>query len=155
MSVSTDGQICFGILFEESFEFPWDLSPWDGEYEDWWRDMNGYEPPFNLYDSRGNYLDGIEPSKDRIHEYYAARREFDKARPFPVELVNVCSCDFPIYILAAPGTFIYAARGYPKELGVTDLAVKTTNVDALYAFCKKYGIETEASAKWYLSGYWG
>jgi len=33
MTVSTDGQICYGILFGEDAIFPWDDEKWDSEIE--------------------------------------------------------------------------------------------------------------------------
>jgi hypothetical protein len=142
MTTSTDGQICFGVLFEEGYEFPWDEDPWNGNSEAWWRDVNGYKPPFEMYNADGDYLGGVRPSQEKIDAYYAHRREWNKAHaPLPVEEVNVCSGDYPIYILAVPGTVKTAGRGYPVEIGVTDLAVK---IDAADAF-----------ATWYLSSFWG
>ena len=103
MSQSTDGQICFGIAFPEGFEFPW-----GDDSEKWWRTINGYKPPFKLYtDDNEDYLDELgnvtrERPEKRIDAYYEAQRRWDAKHPFPVLLVNYCSGDYPMWILAVP-----------------------------------------------------
>lgn len=46
MSTSTNGEICYGILFEEGYEFPWN----DGEMIEWWEDKpnSSSSLPFEL-----------------------------------------------------------------------------------------------------------
>lgn len=53
MSTSTDGQICFGVVFEEDYEFPWDD---ENNFEKWWQTVNGFKPSFEIYDDKGEYL---------------------------------------------------------------------------------------------------
>ena len=36
MGISTDGQICFGVLFEEGYEFPWDCEEYAYDIYIWW-----------------------------------------------------------------------------------------------------------------------
>ena len=99
MITSTDGQICYGVAFEEGFEFPWG----DGEIEDWWSyTVHGFNPSFELFDADGNYLNGREPSKDEIRRYFEERQVFDAAHSLPVSLVNYCSGDYPMYALVVP-----------------------------------------------------
>ena len=155
MTTSTDGQICFGILFEDGFEFPWDTDSWEGNVENWWLDVNGYESPFVLFDAQGDWLDGIQPEEDKIGEYYTHRRVFQKEHPFPVKLVNVCSGEHPIYILAVPGTCKSASRGYPQEFDPSLLTITLLQLDTLYRFCIEYEILASDIAKWWLSSYWG
>jgi len=54
MGISTNGQLHFGIKFEDGFEFPWDFddemkSSWrSDDIEHWWREVNGFiNPKFN------------------------------------------------------------------------------------------------------------
>ena len=42
MGVSTDGQICFGIAFEECTEFPWDSEEYDGDIDAWWLSLSSF-----------------------------------------------------------------------------------------------------------------
>lgn len=110
MGVSTDGQICYGILFEEGVEFPWDDERFDGDMDDWWLfEVLKFRHSFEIYDPDGNYIDGTRPSQERISEYYNESREFLKANPCPVTKVTHCSCDYPMCILAVPHTFKYAS----------------------------------------------
>ena len=155
MGISTDGQICYGVLFEDDYEFPWDAEEYGGDIEAWWRAVNGYQPPFELYDSDGNYLDGIEPPQMRIDAYFGARHEWDEQHAVPVARVNACSGDHPLYIVAVPSTVRKAYRGWPETFNPTDLQVDSTAVDELCEFCDKYGLAYQGEPAWYLSSYYG
>jgi hypothetical protein len=158
MGQSTNGQICFGILFPEDYKLPWK----DSSEEDWWRTVNGYKPPFELYNSQGEYLNGKKPPQSEIDQYYQAQREFDDNNPFPFELVNYCSLDCPMYILAIKESVKTAYRGYPEEISPQTLVEQYEWKTQLNDFAEKY-INTSESAeeeidltpKWYLSSYWG
>ncbi len=151
MGVSTNGQICFGLLYEEGFEFPWNE---DGqELEDWWRDVCEYKPSKEVYDSKGDHLPGI--GKADIDAYYAERRAWDEAHPCPVAEVNVCSGDCPIYILAIPSTVKTARRGYPEVLAPDlDFQFKPGAREAFLSFIQAYELQTDAVPAWYLSSLW-
>ena len=125
MGVSTDGQICFGILFDEGFEFPWDSNEFEGDIEGWWTfDVLEFRHSFEIFTPEGEYLGGERPPEERITEYFRERREFTERNPeLPVELVNCCSGDCPMYILAIPKTCYSASRGYPEELDPQKLTV--------------------------------
>ena len=154
MTVSTDGQICYGVLFDEGYEFPWEEECSDG-IEDWWCSICKYEPPFELYDARGEYIDGRRLSDERIHKYHANRRVFIERHPLPVSLVNVCSSDYPIWILAIPSTVRCANRGYPKTFEPSVLVVSEDKVDILLRFCEEHGLEYTGEPQWWLSSCWG
>jgi len=152
MGTSTNGEICYGIICDEGAEFPWDER---GEIEEWWLlDVLKYKSPFELYDHKGQYINGVVPSKDKLSEYYDHRHSFLKANPLPVELVNYCSLDYPIYILAVPGSIKRASRGYPIVFDPAKLTVSFDQVQALLDFCEDHGIEV-GEAGWVLSSYWG
>lgn len=155
MSVSTDGQICFGIALGEGIELPWEDEDGDGYIESWWRDVQGYKPPFEMYNDRGSYIGGVTPSEEKHREYYDHQYAFEKTHPLPVELVNYCSGDYPIYILAVPDSVKCAGRGYPKLFDPAELTVTKAEVDALLEFCADYGIEYDGEPQWWLSSYWG
>ena len=154
MTISTDGQICYGIPFDESCEFPWDDKRWDG-IEDWWLyEVCGYTNPFELY-INGGYIDGIRPPEEEIDQYHKTMIGFQVKHPCPITLVNYCSCDAPMYILAVPSSIIVANRGYPKHIDVTRLVVSNQEIDALFEFCREHNLYGLASPKWWLSSYWG
>lgn len=165
MGVSTDGQICFGVAFPEGFEFPWDKTA-DGDYERWWRGQLGYKPPFELYGPDGEYIAGQKPSDARVTEYFKHKRDFDEANPLPVRVVNYCSGECPMYILAILEPFLKNSRGFPIGFDPSTLRVTEDQVGKLKAFIETY-VEVEKDAleyfdgdktltpKWYLSSYWG
>lgn len=162
MSISTDGEICFGILTKEEFEFPWDADEYDGDIEKWWiYKICGHKNPFEIYDDKGNYLDGEQPSEDKIFTYHKSRREYLKENPLPVELVNYCSADYPMYLLSVPKTSLRCERGYPTVFDPNKLVVSREQIEKLVSFCKKYcsGGEYDSpldfAPKWYLTSYWG
>ena len=143
MGITSDGQISFGILFEEDYEFPWYD---DTEIENWWRIQQGYVNPFKIYTSDGNYINDIEPSSEEFNMYFNYRDKFDKAHPIPV------------FILAIPSTIKTCSRGYPEIIEPTD-SNRRYNKDymdkLLLEFCKTYSLQHENPPKWYLSSYLG
>jgi len=156
MTVSTDGQICYGILFGEDVKFPWDTEEWQDDIEEWWTyEVCGYKNPFELYDDDGNYLDDIWATEEKIDEYYDRKFKFQETHPLPVSLVNYCSGDFPLYILTLPQTIKIAKRGYPEILNSQNFVVSKEEKDSLLSFCFKHGIAISSDPQWYLSSYWG
>jgi hypothetical protein len=157
MSVSTDGKICFGSLFEEGFEFPWDkYKDNPGDIEDWWiYEVLGYKNPFEIYDENGEYINGERPDENRVDEYYKCRREFLMGNQVPVELVNCCSCDCPIYIISIPGSKQRCSRGYPIEIDFEKMFVSDEQKKALIEFIETYITTTDyEEPKWYLASLW-
>ena len=151
MSSSTDGTICFGVMIDDETELPWDES---GDWEVWWRKVNGYKPPFEIFDKNGNYLDGKEPAEGKVDEYFDSQEKWDKKNPFPVELVNACSDSAPVWILAVKESCLTASRGFPEVFSPLKLMATPKEVEDLMAFCKKYKIKTKGKTVWYLSSYW-
>jgi len=156
MTVSTDAQICFGIAFDEETEFPWSGEEWDDDIETWWiYAIQEYQPPFEIYDTNGEYLESVKPSDERICEYYRTKHTFKVDHPLPVELVRHCSGDFPMYILAVPRTVKVVSRGYPEEIKPSEMVVTEDERQLLITFCEEHNIETEEGPRWWLSSMWG
>jgi hypothetical protein len=155
MGVSTDGQICFGVAFDEGFEFPWDAEQFDGDPQRWWRSVNGYSNPnWDPFDEHGNYKPGVTHDDPRRKTFWQHGWDWDKANPVPIILVNYCSGDVPMYIVAVPGPNLSCSRGYPEAFDPSTLTV-TEEAAVLTEFLTKYEIEFEGPPKWYLSSYWG
>lgn len=153
MGTSTDAQICYGIQFEEDFEFPW-----GDDLEEWWvNNVLGYSPPFEVYDQSGNYIGGNEPPKEIIIEYFSARRQFiDSSPKCQIVEVNYCSADYPMIILAIDTSVIRARRGYPEKIDPSAIEEGSENFsNVLKAFCETHGIETDSEPAWFLCSYWG
>ncbi len=155
MGVSTNAEINYGIVFEEDFEFPWSDEKYEGDIGEWWLDANGYKPPFEPYTKDGNYAPGFKEKDPRLDEYYEHLRKWMAANPIGVELVNYCSGDCPMHMLAIVGLGMVANRGYPTLIDPSKLAVDEAAIDKLMAFCAKWGIETDGKPGWYLTSYWG
>lgn len=158
MSTSTDGQICYGIMFDEDYEFPWSADDYeDGDISDWWRDVNGYVNPIESpFTDDGDYKPGYHQNDPRIDQYFAGQSAWDKLNPLPIELVNYQSGDYPAYIIAIPSTVKTANRGNPIVFSPgIELVVSGQDRQALIDFCTKYGLEINAPPSWYLSSYWG
>lgn len=163
MGTSTDGEISFGIMFEEGFEFPWDEEMDDGEnahdfggdIEEWWRLMNGFSLADCPYDQEGEYKPGFSAKDPRIAAYFTRQSEWDKEHPLPIQLVNYQSAEVPAYIIAVPQSVITARRGYPEELKIDHLKTNEAAKTVLIDFCRRFNIEFDGEPKWWLSSYWG
>lgn len=154
MGVSTDGQISYGIIFEEEFEFPWDNEKYHEEIDDWWLyGVHGFKHSVEIYDETGGYLNGKEPDKETLNRYFTETREFLKAHPLPIAVLNYCSCDYPMYALVLPRTVMTAHRGSPECFNPETLRVTEEERNALIGFCSTYGIECGEPA-WFLSSLW-
>lgn len=151
MGVSTDGRICFGLLFDEGYEFPWDES--EMGIEEWWRDQYDWKPSLTIYDDDGNRLPNV--TEEQVRTYYQEFRDWDAAHPLPVKMINYCSGDYAMYILAIPSTVKSASRGEPVVLSPDlDFVIKPEERQAFLDFIQTHEIEAEALPAWYLSSYW-
>ena len=150
MTTSTNGQICYGVLFQEDFEFPWHSED-DNDLEGWWRRVNGYKPLFEMFTEEGRWIGGKEWPQEKRTEYYDHLFAWQKSHPVPIVDVNYCSGDYPMYILACPSSFVSASRGFPKMFSPLDLKVVFEEGKALVEFCHHYlGID-KPEPHWYLS----
>lgn len=154
MGVSTDGQLCYGVLLEEGCELPWDAMD---DYELWWRSVNGYErvvPLEELYADDGQRASTF--TQERLEQQWAHQKEWGAANPMPFEVVNVCSEDYPIWMLAVRGTVHRAWRGDPKEIEPAMLELDSEAWEAFDEAMRKHLPDVSLErAGWYLSSYWG
>lgn len=139
MGQSTDGQLCFGVFLPEGEETVFDgweyLSYW------WVYEVNGFNDGKSI-DSEGSKLS------------YADYEKFLKDNPPPVEMVNVCSCDYPIYIYAIPSSIMVANRGYPESFNPSELTYTLEEQLKFNEFLTTYTDLDPSEAKWYLSSLW-
>jgi len=132
MSTSTNGQLCYGWVFNEDYSFPWD----DYEELNWWAEINGFD-------------------EERKLKEYKIYKEWIEKNPIPFELINVCSDSCPIFMIAVPDTLITAWRGDP--ICINELPVIEQNkIDKLQKLMSDFNIKPEnINPGWYLSSYWG
>ena len=156
MSQSTDGEICFGYKFEEEYGFPWVEN--EDDPEDWWaEDVHNYKPPFKMFTEDGQWVGGKEWPVEKRKDYWLHKENFKENMPkLPFKLVNYCSAECPMYMLATPSSILTARRGYPLEFDPRNLKVIESEIKELNAFIAKYDLKPENEApSWFLSSYWG
>lgn len=74
-----------------------------------------------------------------------------------VRLVNVCSLQYPIWLIAVGASVVTANRGYPKVVDPFTL-ILNAKADVLWpeildTFCAEHNIKVEGKPVWYLSSY--
>lgn len=165
MSVSTNGQLSYGVVFDEDIEFPWDSEEFEGSTDAWWRNVNDYvNPHYYPFTKKGTFKDDapviinqlgqkrLDHNDPRIVDYYNHWREWEIANPIPVELVNYCGDDYPMYLLVVK--HVSCSRGYPLEVDPAFLEVTEEEKYKLREFLDRFGIEAD-EPKWWLTSYWG
>jgi hypothetical protein len=149
MSTSVEANLSYGFVFPEGFQFPWSSDEFDGDIDAWWRSINGFdnihEKPYN---EEGEYKPGQNSASASV--YYDARRKWSNQNPVPVKLVNYCSAEQPMIIIADSDTF-EAEWGSPASFNHDDFS--QNGADDLKAFLDKYGIKYEGEPQWWLSAY--
>ena len=158
MGVSTDGQISFGISFDEDFEFPWNEDKYEGDIQEWWLDVTGFKPKWYPYTPDGDYKDGADSEDPRIGQYHDEKSQWLAENPLPVEEIIHCSYDYPMYIIAALHTYKNANRGYPISFEPSELKVDEDRKKDLIDFCEEYLDLSEVEdkePKWWLSSLMG
>ena len=157
MGISLDGQICFGIALDEDVKLPWDNDLFENDPKAWWDHVLGYTPPFELFTPEGEWIDGVEAPEETVSEYFAARRKFrEENPPLPIVIVKHCSYEYPMYIIAAKGTYISASRGWPKAIDWAELQ-SHANGCVVTDFCVEHDIELpeDSKPKWWLCSLYG
>ena len=155
MGQSTDGEIAFGVLCEDGTEFPWDAEEFDYGIEDWWRVESGFESIHQPYTPQGEYAEGWSRGDPRLKEYGQQRNAWDAANPLPVDLVNYCHSDVPMYVIAVPGVGLKCSRGYPDSFDPAELKVSPEQEFKLLQFLARYKIKRISELAWWLTSYWG
>ena len=143
MGMNAYASICFGIALEDGVELPWNDEKYRDGIEEWWRDVNNFVSPVPCpFDPRGNYLPGFGSDHPQVNDYFDAVHVWDKANPLPVEIVDFCSCEYPMYIIAVLGSQSYTDWGDPSPIDPTKLTVTPKEIAVLLDFLDEYGIET-------------
>lgn len=157
MGVSTDGQICYGIILDDGEELPWSKDEYDWDINKWWVvGILGFKHSFELFDKDGRWI-LPRPSEEIEDKYFQEQRDFEESHEkLPYTLMNYCSGDYPMYILAIERTCMTASRGTPEKFDPQELPGVSAEEDRdLLKFCEKYGISIEGDSGWFLSSYWG
>lgn len=116
MGISSDGIFCFGICINED------------EVEKLFN---------NIFEGISSYEEDGDPDLDELiakeanikrtsDDYYSKVSEARQS--YPVDLIYHCSYDYQMYILAVPGTYVNASRGYPEEIDIEKLTPSFENI---------------------------
>ena len=159
MGTSTDGQLSFGVVFEEGYEFPWDADQYGGDLDEWWQSISGYDNPHKPFNEHGEWNPGVTRESQVYKDYSAYRKKWKEENPNPigcdgpVELVNYCSDGCPMYLLLSK--HYSAKRGHPENVDVDTLRNTDEAYQALAEFLDRFDIHTEDDPQWWLTSYWG
>ena len=153
MGISSDGQLSYGIPFDEDFVFPWSEYV-DGEIYEWWEVENGYTPLYHVF-SGGEYAPGFTKDDPRVYEEYDNNNRWRKENPIPIELVMYCSYDYPTYLIAAPEYNYSVSRGYASKIRLPSHEEIAKYRKTIVDFCNKWGIEMPCEPDFYLTSLYG
>lgn len=144
MGCNLNGQIHFGVAFEEYFEFPWGY-----DIDEWWAKIHNYVPLHQPYTPQGGYAEGWSRDDPRIKEYYQHQRDWFKANPLPVVLEYCGTGDCSSTIIALPNKGLsvdWEATSFdPASLVVTD-----EEIQSIKGFLAKYEIDHDEDPAWLL-----
>ena len=157
MGISSDGQLNYGICFDEEFGFPWNINDDEDDIELWWENVLGFKHTLpSPFDENGNWKKGVEDRK-AFYEWNGERDDFMKANPIPIEMHMHCSYDYPMYIMTLPKTGFYNSRGDATEIKLHELNNFHSEIAiaTIKEFCKKYEIESEFKFSWWLTSLYG
>jgi hypothetical protein len=136
MGVSTNAYLAFGINLGEECPESWG---------------NGFDEYEYVKEKTGLvYPDGAKDSPE-MDAYY--QELFKRTKELPVEIVNHCSGNYPMYFVAVKRTVHTARRGYPEQIKPEDMVVSEQEIVTLRAFCEEQGIEWKEPV-WHLFSYW-
>ena len=141
MSNSSTARLSFGVAFEEDFEFPWsDRQKYDDGITDWWKEVNNYIQPPELF------------TFDTIYNHQS---KWLKLNPPPIEIVRSGSYEYSISIIATKTMIV----DWGETLEITSCIFNEKKVEddskIILDFLNKYNVEHEDSPKWLLSSYYG
>lgn len=153
MGTSTDGIFCYGFEIHDDDgnvvegDPEW-LEAAGGNFDNLLATLAGLESP-KQFDK--NKFDSDPEYAKTWSDYWEKKRSLTKE--FGVELVQHCSGDYPMYILAAAGSRTTASRGSALSFGQS-VSAKPEWREKLLAFCEKTGIKFE-EPEFLLCSYWG
>lgn len=138
MGISSNGVLAFGFDLGEDLSET-GLKPDDeGDWE--FEDLIAKEA-------------GIEPWSEN-----AAEDRYDRKKTAiaacPVDLVQHCSFDYPMYILAVRGTYLTASRGYAEKIAPEFINVPPENIEKAKKWCDDHRIKWQEPS-WILASLYG
>lgn len=141
MTTSTDGILCYGYILPDE-GLPWQTDKYDNDFEKWYySEVVPFKFAIN-WDSADSIL---------RQQYFDKKWEFKQTNPLPGELVNYCSRDYPLYIIATEEH--RCNKGKPVEITYRNF-YNRDKANKLREFLLKYKIiEKTEKASWWLCSY--
>ncbi len=127
--------ICYGVLFEEDFEFPWNTEKHLHSLKLWYLEQNGI--------SEGGNFD--------LEKIKAEYTKFELQQINCIEEVNYSSKKEPMIILAISSTTKSSLIGDPTEFNPIDMVYDEIDKSFLISLCERIGNKNQP--KWYLCSY--
>jgi hypothetical protein len=115
--------------------------PWDTYSEDpWWRKIKGFKPSVVIYDENDDYINGIRPPQELIDLYFKERKDWEKANPLPIEVINAGGGEFIYTVIALRSPIVRAEWGSPQDFDFQKIMndVNDYDRDTMIKFCKEY-----------------
>lgn len=153
MGMSADAVLCYGMEFEEGYEFPW--SEID-DIDEWWRNELGFKHKKEIWKRDGSaYLDGITEEEKKF--YYQEIHDFNEANPCPVSLVYCGSMDSGYYstVIAATEPMIRASWEKAEPFDPEGFKISPQVLHKYYEFMNKYFEDIFEGGKWLIACNWG
>jgi hypothetical protein len=148
MGMDVSAVICYGMEFEEGYEFPWsDID----DIDTWWREELGFKHKKNIWkDGESGYIDGVtEEEKDF---YYQEIRDFDQANPCPVTAVYCGSMDGCYStVVAVPEPMIRGSWNGATKFDPNEFNIPSDVLYKYYEFMNKYFEDIFEGGKWLLT----
>lgn len=161
MGVSTDGMLFYGVLLPDGYEAPW--LPDDRrevDWEEWWAKKQGLgDIGFDAEKREWS------PEEEALYRKWADQKR-ELVKTMPIEIHTHCSDGYPMYLIAAKGTYRWNSRGYGTH--IPNLTVPPDGVRSVAEFCRDHlGVEIEVydpdkhkgdhdfKLGWWLVSYWG
>lgn len=142
--------ICFGVAFDEDYEFPWTDTE-DRDIEAWWYKTSGFKASFEPWDGNGDKAPGY--TEEKASTYFKERREWMAAHPLPVELVDYNWIDSNMYVLAVRHSRKTSCEGSVESL--LPLPVVTSDrLKEYFEFCADHQIVLPGEPRWLLTSRW-
>lgn len=148
--------LCFGVRYPKGYEFPWD-KPSERKngkfYDHWWAfSVLRYKPEVELFDDSGNWINGVEPSKDVKEKYFNDLEKFLEENPPPFRPVNPFGCRTEGTVLAIPNQ-VYCFNERIEEIDPKHKifsSVKDSDIGYLVRNCMIYCPVGGYDAKWWI-----
>ena len=133
--------LCVGVAFDNLSELPWEDKGqgFQDGLEEWWKEINGYQEPFQLYNEYGMHLDKDTPM-EKISEWYEHKESWEKNNPLPVWYQEIYEDDGE-YALIIPNYRRVAGRHEFTPISPSELNPSEAEIESFLDFLAEHGIE--------------